>query len=130
MKKITYPILRQLLHFRRGLSVADTLELLNKTHRASWAETDFGQALSEAGSAYAAEAKHWRQPTKAEVVGRLVVEELEAGEPLTMEQLHEAAAVVKASNTTFQSAIRRLVQSGAVAVVNPGKKPLLYAVGV
>lgn len=128
--KITYPILRQLLHFRRSLSVAATLELLNKTHRASWAETDFGQALSEAGPDYAVEAKKWRQPTKAEVVGRLVVEELEAGEPLTMEQLHAAAAVVQASATTLQAAIKRLVQAGVVAVVNPGRKPLLYAAGV
>ena len=128
--KITYPILRQLLHFRRSLSVAATLELLNKTHRASWVETDFGQALSEAGRDYAAEAKRWKQPTKIEVTRSLVVEELQAGEALTMEQLHAAAAVVKASATTLHAAMKQLVQSGAVAVVNPGKKPLLYAVGV
>lgn len=130
MKKITYPILKELLRYRRSLSVAATLELLNQRHAASWAETDLGGALTEAGPAYAAEAKKWKQPTKVAMASRLVVEELEAGEPLTLEQLRSAVEVAQASVTTLQAAIKRLVQAGVVTVVNPGRKPFLYAVGV
>ena len=125
MKKITYPILKELLRYRRSLSVAATLELLNQRHVASWAETDLGGALTEAGRDYAAEAKKWKQPNPVDVAQSWILDIVDE-KPRTIEELWRVAGC---SLKTTKTAIQRLIVAGKVLVVNPGVAPHLY-VGV
>lgn len=124
MKKITYPILKELVRHRKLLDVSATLALLNERHRTSWAETDIGGALSEAGPAYAAEAKRWKQPNAIDVAASWILDTV-SEEPRTMADLRRRTHSLQ----TTRFAMQRLVADGKVVVVNPGKKPLLY-VGV
>jgi hypothetical protein len=125
VKKITYPILRELVRYRKSLPVRTTLELLNERHGASWAESDLGGALAEAGPAYAAEAKLWAQPNPVDVAQSWILDTV-GEEPRTIAELwQEGVCSLKTAN----AAMRRLLAAGKVALVNPGKKPHLY-VGV
>lgn len=125
MKVISYPILRELVRYRRSLSVAATLELLNERHAASWAETDLGGALTEAGADYADEAKKWKQPNPVDVAQGWILDVLDE-KPRTIAELWQEGVY---SLKTAKTAVQRLVGAGKVALVNPGKKPHLY-VGV
>ena len=125
MKKITYPILKELLRYRKSLSVAATLELLNQRYAASWAETDLGGALTEAGCDYAEEAKKWKQPNLVDVAQSWILDIVDE-KPRTIADLWQEGVY---SLKTAKTAMQRLVAAGKVALVNPGKKPHLY-VGV